>query len=218
MTDTICSPEVYRQNLEFWDRAWNMVKVPYTQMPDLDYVPKIPAALNSKISSRVLDLGCGSGWLSIFLARHGFNVTGVDIAKHAIELGQVWANDEKLAIDFQVQDISELKFEKSYFGAVVANSIFEHLTYSLAKQSLEAIHEMLEPGGIFVGCFDKVGTGPGEYYKLEDGSQIYTDKGRKGMLLRCFSDDEIKDFFSTWNLREFSEVAAGARFVIASKA
>ncbi len=217
MTDTICSPEVYRQNLEFWDRAWNGVKVPYTQLPDLDYVPRIPSAIETKKSQKVLDLGCGSGWLSIFLARNGFDVIGVDVAKHAVELGQMWAKDENLNIDFQVQDISDLHFPSCYFGSVVANSIFEHLTYDLAKRTLELLSKMLLPGGIFVGCFDKVGTGPGEFYKLDDGSQIYTDKGRKGMLLRCFSDDELKSFFSSWKLEEFCEVAGSSRFIIATR-
>ena len=90
--------EVYRQNLEFWQRAWNMVKVPYTQLPDLNYIPRIPAELESKKTTRILDLGCGSGWLSVFLARNGFKMLGVDVASHAIELAKTWAvrtvNDE----------------------------------------------------------------------------------------------------------------------------
>src|SRR5579875_3895069 len=80
--------DVYRENADFWARAWNMVKTPYTQMPDLPYITAIPEALSRQGVRRVLDLGCGSGWLSIFLARQGFFVTGVDLAEHAVELAR----------------------------------------------------------------------------------------------------------------------------------
>ena len=100
---------------------------------------------------------------------------------------------------------------------MVANSIFEHLTFDLANKTVESLSNLLEPGGIFLGCFDKVGTGPGEYYKLEDGTQVYTDKGRQGMMLRCFSNSEIEALFQKWTIEELSEVADGSRFLIARR-
>lgn len=215
MTDTIAGKEVYEENIEFWDKAWNMVKVPYTQMPDLDYLPRIPELLQAHKSSPVLDLGCGSGWLSIYLARAGFSVVGVDLACHALELGRVWAEKENLSIDFQVQDISDLNFKPALFGSVVANSIVEHLTLDLAGKTIENLKNLVKPDGIFIGCFDLVGTGPGEYYKLEDGTHVYTDKGRKGMLLRCFSNKEIESLFRNWRIEELSELANGTRFLLA---
>ncbi len=210
--------EVYRQNLEFWQRAWNMVKVPYTQLPDLNYIPRIPAELESKKTTRILDLGCGSGWLSVFLARNGFKMLGVDVASHAIELAKTWAGEEKLDIEFFVQDISELDFPENHFGAVVANSIFEHLTLDLARQTVGKLLPMLEPGALFLGCFDWVGTGPGEYYKLDDGTHVYTDKGRKDMMLRCFSDEEICNIFGdSWEIQTLEPVSDLTRLLIARK-
>lgn len=214
---TTCTPELYRENLNFWDRAWNMVKTPYTQMPDLDYINRIPKSLESKKALPVLDLGCGSGWLSIFLARAGFQVVGVDVANHALELAKSWAEDEGHKIDFQESDITSLGFGNDYFGSVVANSIFEHLTYELAVKTIQDIHKILQPGGYLLACFDLVGTGPGEYFRLADGTQVYTDKGRQGMILRCFSDDEIKSLLGSWEILELSTVASGTRFVLAAK-
>lgn len=194
-----------------------MVKTPYTQMPDLSYLERIPTLLSDIKSAKILDLGCGSGWLSIYLARQNFQVVGVDVATHALELGRMWAEQENLSIDFQVQDISDLQFPQGYFKAVVANSIFEHLTFKLAQKTILNLEGIVSPGGLFFGCFDKVGTGPGEFYKLEDGSQIYTDKGRRGMLLRCFSDQEIKELFKNWQIEELSCLENGSRILIARK-
>src|SRR5262245_54223142 len=37
---------------------------------------------------RVLDCGCGTGWLSYFLARRGYEVVGTDVSPQAIDLAR----------------------------------------------------------------------------------------------------------------------------------
>jgi hypothetical protein len=76
---------------------------------------------------------------------------------------------------------------------------------------------LLKAGGVFVGCFDKVGGGPGEYYSLPDGTHVYTDKARKGMLLRCYSQDELAELFQNFQGVIADEVDAGSTFVVAGK-
>jgi SAM-dependent methyltransferase len=211
----LLTSQTYQDNLEFWQRAWSGVKAPYTQMPDLPYLESIPAWLTERRVKSVLDLGCGSGWLAIFLARRGFQVTGLDVAEHAIQLARTWADEEDLEIEFDVGDIADMDYAMGSFDAVVANSIFEHLTWDLAEHALKRLKSILLPKGCFIGCFDKVGTGPGDYYELGDGSHIYTDKGRRGMLLRNFSDEELKKLFSGWTISRFEEFDSGSRFICA---
>src|SRR5579884_2184433 len=43
---------------------------------------------------RFLDVGCGSGQLSLIAAKHGLEVTGIDIASNLIERAQVRADAE----------------------------------------------------------------------------------------------------------------------------
>lgn len=207
-------PKIYSDNIEFWDRAWKPLKTPYTQMPDLPYIQEVPGRLRDAGIKRVLDLGCGSGWLSIFLGREGFDVTGTDIADQAIVLARTWANDENLSnVRFDVSDISSMPYSTGSFDAVVANSIFEHLTPDLANSTLQALKQLLRPDGYFFGCFDKVGTGPGEFYKMDDGTQVYTDKGRRGMLLRYFTDDELKALLLDWKIESFATIDSGSRII-----
>jgi len=194
-----------------------MVKTPYTQMPDLPYLARIPQKLKEQGAHRVLDLGCGSGWLSIFLARAGFEVTGVDISDHALELARTWAAQEELSIRFDQGDIADLNYSPASFEAIVANSIFEHLTFELAQSTLDTAYKLLGPDGCLIVCFDFVGTGPGDYFQLDDGTHIYTDKGRQGMMLRCFSDEEIGQLLANWKLERFETLENKSRFVIASK-
>lgn len=209
------SSQVYKENLDFWHQAWNMCTKPYTKMPDLEYLPWIPDTLRAKNTHKVLDLGCGSGWLSVLLAREGFQVTGIDVADHALDLGNQWATMEDLKIKFDVGDLGDLPYEDNTFDAVVANSIIEHLPLSLALVAMTKLKSIVVSGGTFIGCFDKVGTGPGEYFKLEDGTQVYTDKSRKGMMLRYFPDEELKEILNGWKIDEFKTLDSGTRFVVA---
>jgi len=212
----ILSSEVYKENLDFWNRAWGPVKTAYTQMPTgMPYLDLVPELLKKCGANTVLDLGCGSGWLSIFLARHGFNVTGIDVSEHALELGQMWAAEEGHKIVWNCGDIADMHYQQGQFESVVANAIFEHLTYELAQAALSHLHTMLEPNGCFVGCFDKVWGGGGDFYELPDGTHVYTDKGRRGMMLRYFTDEELKRLFVDWELTHFETFPNGTRVVCA---
>ena len=215
--EELLSSSVYEGNIQFWERAWNMCKVPYTQLPSLSYLPRIPEELRAKSVKRVLDLGCGSGWLSVYLARQGFEVVGVDVSKQAIALAETWALQEDLKIAFSVADIADLDFAENSFDAVVANSIFEHFPLQVAHKMAEKVHQILGEDGIFIGCFDEVGGGPGEYYCLDDGTHVYTDKSRLGMLLRRYSDEELGLLFKSFGKISTDKVDAGSTFLVATK-
>ncbi len=208
---------VYQENISFWEKAWNMCKVPYTQLPDLSYIPRIAEELNKSGAKRVLDLGCGSGWLAVYLARQGFEVVGVDVSAQAINLANTWARQEDLKISFEVGDASQLQYQADSFDAVVANSIFEHFPIKQAQVLTDKVNSMLKVGGVFVGCFDKVGGGPGEYYTLEDGTHVYTDKARKGMMLRRYELEELQDLFKAFKAMKNDEVDGGSIFLVANK-
>lgn len=55
---------------------------------------------------RALDLGCGTGDASIYLARHGWKVTGVDFVEKALEKAR--AKSANLSIDFIGADVTHL--------------------------------------------------------------------------------------------------------------
>jgi SAM-dependent methyltransferase len=216
-SDEAQSESIYEGNIQFWERAWNMCKVPYTQLPALSYLPRIPEQLKKHGATRVLDLGCGSGWLSVYLARQGFEVVGIDVSAQAINLANTWALQEDLKIAFTVGDIANLPYADNSFDAVVANSIFEHFPLDVARVMASKIHDILNKDGLFIGCFDEVGGGPGEYFTLADGTHVYTDKARKGMLLRRYSQEEMLDLFRQFSAVGCDTVDNGSTFVAAAK-
>jgi ubiquinone/menaquinone biosynthesis C-methylase UbiE len=99
----------------------------------------------------ILDLCCGTGSVSMILARQGYRVTGVDISPEMIARARLRAQSTDLPIEYHVQDASELRLGRR-FDLVI--SLFDSLNYVLDSAALQQVFhrvsESLEAGGLFV--------------------------------------------------------------------
>jgi ubiquinone/menaquinone biosynthesis C-methylase UbiE len=93
--------------------------------------------------SKVLDLGCGSGRDSFYLAEHGYRVWGIDISRVAIERAKV--NLNSYDIDFKVASAEELDFEDNFFDAVYSGWVLQSVPL---KKAASEIKRVLKPGGV----------------------------------------------------------------------
>jgi len=90
--------------------------------------------------SRVLDLPCGAGRLTVELLRRGYAVTAVDVSTHmlarardnvAAAAGTVDPSDAR----FQTGDVMQTGFEAKSFDAVVCSRLFHHFTEAEVRRS-----------------------------------------------------------------------------------
>ncbi|MCV7258414.1 class I SAM-dependent methyltransferase [Mycobacterium shimoidei] len=77
-----------------------------------------------------LDLGCGTGDASIYLAQHGWQVTGVDFVPKALEKARAKADSAGVTVDFVQADVTHLR---QYgitpgFGLIVDNGCFHGMS------------------------------------------------------------------------------------------
>ena len=105
---------------------------------------KIPASGPLKI----LDVGCGSGFLAAVLAQLGHQVVGVDLSPQMVAQAQQFAAAEGLGITFACMDAVELQFADASFDCVLSRN----LTWTV--QNLEAAYKewlrVLKPGGLII--------------------------------------------------------------------
>lgn len=98
--------------------------------------------------ARVLDLGVGPGWTSVFLARRGYQVVGQDICADMIELAN--RNRDRYAAQsatFVVQDYEAMQY-RAEFDAAVFYDALHHAENE--RTALGAVYAALKPGGICI--------------------------------------------------------------------
>lgn len=97
----------------------------------------------------VLDLGCGRGRHSLNLARHGYNVKGIDLSPNAIEKARKKAAEAGLDITFQVGDMREVS-EKDMDMVVNLFTTFGYFEQDEENRLvLKNVYDMLRTGGLF---------------------------------------------------------------------
>ena len=100
----------------------------------------IPAA-----NATILDIGCGTGSLSVILARLGHTVTGIDLSPSMIALARTKAAAYGLEIEFHIMDASHVQFAEHQFDVILCR----HLLWALSEpeQVLQRWIKLLKPGG-----------------------------------------------------------------------
>ena len=97
----------------------------------------------------IVDIGCGGGWTSLFLAEAGYSVVGYDLVPANIELARRRADRWGCSARFEVADMDYLPAGEVADAAL----IFEALHHSTRHRSvLRAVADRLRPGGWLLLC------------------------------------------------------------------
>lgn len=114
----------------------------------------------------VVDLGCGTGRLTMQLARVCQRVIGVDMSNEMLSQAANMASNEQLRIQWLCQDIRNLRLPHRIDIAISASDSLNYmLSESDLKQVLENVCSSLKPGGWLF--FDLIGTA--RLRQLQDG-------------------------------------------------
>jgi SAM-dependent methyltransferase len=108
---------------------------------DFAYVLEL---LDLQPGSSMVELGCGSGWMTRFAARHGVRAEGYDISPEMIGIAQELAREEGLDVHFEVGDMEQLDLGRRFNTCLIYQSL--HHT-PRADLVLQAAHRALAPGG-----------------------------------------------------------------------
>lgn len=116
-----------------------------------EYQPEMALLLKwaQKKNGKIIDLACGTGRITIPLARHGFDCTGVDIHPNMLQRAKEKAG--ALSIQWIEQDCRNLHVAgKAQLIFSVGNSFQHFLTNEDQDGLLSSVHRHLEIGGLFI--------------------------------------------------------------------
>ncbi len=104
----------------------------------------------------ILELCCGTGRLTLPIAKEGFKITGVDYTTSMLKKAKDKASKENIAIDFIEADIRTLDLSKKYdFIFIPFNSIHHLYENKDLFKALSVVKKHLKKSGLFIlDCFN----------------------------------------------------------------
>jgi SAM-dependent methyltransferase len=113
--------------------------------------PEVTSAIDQfKQPGRALDLGCGTGTTAIYLAQHGWQVTGVDFSPKALELARAKAQRADVKVDLHLGDVSRLDFLREPFDLILDIGCLHGLDRESRARYAEQLRRLTRPGSKFL--------------------------------------------------------------------
>ncbi|MBQ9511127.1 MAG: methyltransferase domain-containing protein [Clostridia bacterium] len=140
-----------------------------------DFYEKLIGEYAPSAPKKLVDLGCGTGSVSVLMAKKGFEVCGIDISCEMLTAAYKKASDERVKIIFAEQDMTRLDVGEGW-GAVICS--FDGMNYLKNARELGECFfrsaQTLEQGGMFIFDlntkykYENVIDGNTFVYELED--------------------------------------------------
>lgn len=135
---------------ERFERKYRLGHTPWKLSGVTEEIKKFVSLVKGKFGEvRLLDIGCGDGWLSVYFSKQGFKVSGIDSSKTAIERARGSARENKVAVSFKVGDALDFPYKDNSFNVVFDRGLFHHQPKSEWKRYLLGLRKVLQKDGLF---------------------------------------------------------------------
>jgi cyclopropane fatty-acyl-phospholipid synthase-like methyltransferase len=141
---------------------------------------------------RALDIGCGTGSYSLYLARKGFDVTGVDVSSSAIERAKEKAAQSGLPVRFLAADMAgDVSGLTGSFDFILEWMIMHHILPPERPRYLANVRALAGKGAGYLSVS----------FSAEDTTFGIPPEGKwrkspMGPTVYCSGLEELKDFFA----------------------
>ncbi len=153
MVSRLFSSHGYQLKQTWWNHTWNRKLQPES------FEEAIPTELREAVmnkwiapGSKILDIGCGGGELSVWLATQGFIAHGIDFSDTAIIKAREWFASEikQHPLTFDVVDICKPAGLNKKFNLILDKGCFHGIPQNLRKLYIQSLVKLCEPGAQFM--------------------------------------------------------------------
>ena len=154
----------------------------------LQLIDHLAQLANVQPGSDILDIGCGFGGSSLYLAKHyNASVTGITISPVQVEMAIKTAEAERLDAKFLLMDAEAMHFQKQFdvLWSIESISHYQNIAGFFASAS-----RLLKPGGSFAIT---------DFFKKEnltcEATRKFIDPIEKGMFVELQTMDDYEEYF-----------------------
>ncbi len=171
-------------------------------------------------STRILDIGCGTGRHAIELSQRGYTVTGIDLSESQLKLARLKASRQNLEIDFKKQDARNLNFSEEFdLVIMLCEGAFPLMeTDEMNFQILQSAAKALKPTGKLIlttlnGLFPLFHSVK-DFHESEtkEGNAVYSNNS---FDLMTFRDHNVTQFVDDSGNKK--ELACNERYYVPSE-
>jgi SAM-dependent methyltransferase len=162
---------------------------------------------NVSLGKKILEVGCGDGYGSAYLAEVAEEVIGIDYEEKVILEAQ--NKYKKINLNFVAMDATKLRFKESSFDIVCSFQVIEHIPENKLLSYLSEIKRVLKDDGEFYLStlnLEHTMKLPLTYKKNPAHCKEFTLPELKGLLLNVFPNIEIYGLFLTLKHRFYQRV------------
>ena len=110
-----------------------------------------------KMHAKVLEVGCGTGQLSLFLSRYQREIFAIDLAIRSLELGENFRKKNNIDnLFFLRMNVFNLFFIREFFDVIISNGVLHH-TENPRLAFIELTKYLKKGGYIVIGLYHKYG-------------------------------------------------------------
>lgn len=186
-----------------WEQEWDKI-YKYQGEVQSDVLPTVKIATDvfkKNGCSNVMDLGCGTGRHSIYLAQQGFKVYATDISETGIEITKSKAEKLNLTnIEFKQHDMREIPFDSNSLDGILCVWTTGHGTLDDSRKNVNEIYRILKPNGVVV--IDYVSIDDENYGKgkeIDKDTFINNVEGEENIPHHYSNIEEIKELYSNFS-------------------
>ena len=179
-----------------WEEQWSDPETVAKWLRPSVWVEEVCAGLSPPL--RGLDLGCGPGRHTVFLASRGFEAWGAELTQAGAQLCRDALRRSGLRGSVVRSNMSNLPFGAETFDLVVAYNVIYHTTRRGMREVIEEIARILRPGGRFLVTLKTP-----EEWVYGQGEEIEPDtflRDRKGLPIHFCREAEIPGLFDGFDL------------------
>jgi 2-polyprenyl-3-methyl-5-hydroxy-6-metoxy-1,4-benzoquinol methylase len=169
--------------------------------------PCVERLLGDVKGKKLLDAGCGEGYLARLYARKGADVTAIDLSQRLIETSEQLTEEEGFSIDYRVDNVCYIEsVPNAEFDIILSNLVL--LNVPCLDDAIKEFHRVLKVGGILVFSIVHPAFnfyGPGSWEMGEKDPETNRRDGLYFKVDRYFEEIEYERYWKTKQGEKFPE-------------